>query len=129
MRVIVYGGRWYGRHAEEIGLSLAEFEIARERDRREKVHLYTVLDSIGITELCEGGARGADALAGRWASERGVKHVTFKADWFRYGRGAGGIRNQRMIDEFGPDAGVPFPGGSGTADMTRRLQNAGIPIL
>ena len=44
------------------------------------------------------------------------------------GLSAGPARNQRMLDEGKPDAGIAFPGGPGTADMTRRLKEAGIPV-
>lgn len=67
------------------------------------------LDAIDVTEIIEGGAQGADRLAREWAEFRRVPVRTFKADWKRYGRGAGPQRNQQMLDEGQPDLVVAFP--------------------
>ena len=45
--------------------------------------------------IVHGGARGADALAGQYAKERGMKTVVFPADWTS-GKKAGYERNHRM---------------------------------
>lgn len=79
--------------------------------------------------VIHGGATGADTLAGEWADHHSIRCVVFKADWKQYGPAAGPIRNQRMLDEGKPDLVVAFPGGAGTADMVRRAQAAGIPIV
>jgi hypothetical protein len=78
--------------------------------------------------LIQGGARGADALAKQWAFEWHVSVEEYPADWKKYGRGAGPIRNQQMLDEGKPDLVVAFKGGTGTADMVRRAKKAGIPV-
>lgn len=54
---------------------------------------------------------------------------SYPADWKRDGRGAGPIRNQRMIDEGKPHIVIAFPGGKGTADMVMRAEMAGIPVV
>ena len=46
-----------------------------------------------------------------------------------HGKGAGPIRNQRMLDAGQPDLVVAFEGGRGTADMITRTKRAGIEIL
>lgn len=79
--------------------------------------------------LIHGDARGADRLAAEWASRHGVPVEPYPADWERDGRGAGPIRNQRMLDEGMPDLVVAFPGGRGTADMVQRARAAGIEII
>lgn len=75
----------------------------------------------------QGGARGADKLARDWCFENGHPCATFAAAWDYYGKRAGGIRNQWMLDYLKPDAVCYFPGGAGTADMVRRAQRQGIP--
>ena len=47
-------------------------------------------------EIVSGGARGADALAERYATERGLHKHIFPAEWNKYGRRAGYIRNTAM---------------------------------
>jgi CubicO group peptidase (beta-lactamase class C family) len=70
-----------------------------------------------ISLIIEGAALGADRLAREWAEISGVPVQTFEAEWKRYGRRAGPLRNKRMLDEGRPDGVVAFPGGAGTANM------------
>ena len=83
--------------------------------------------SYSITEIIEGGARGADYLAGFWADKKGLKHTVVMADWDKHGKAAGPIRNQQMLD-LKPDAVMAFPGGKGTEHMTHIATKAGIPV-
>ncbi len=53
----------------------------------------------------------------------------FHAEWMKYGKAAGPIRNARMLAEGKPDLVVAFPGGRGTADMLRRVREAGIEVI
>lgn len=110
MRLLVCGGRDY-----------------RDRDR-----VYAALDKVRAKypdiQLLHGGADGADSLAEDWADVSGVGQTVFLAQWDLYGKRAGPMRNQRMLEEGRPDAVVAFPGGSGTADMVSRAERAGLPI-
>lgn len=47
--------------------------------------------------IVTGGAGGADALANKEAIARGFETEVYPADWDRYGRSAGFIRNEHMI--------------------------------
>ena len=76
--------------------------------------------------VIHGAARGADALAGEWASFHGIQTVTVPANWKGDGLAAGPKRNQLMLDLLEPDQVVAFPGGVGTADMVRRAEEAGV---
>jgi hypothetical protein len=92
-----------------------------------------------LAVVIEGGARGADRIAGQWAAKaraRGIGWVRFTADWSAHGKRAGGIRNQAMVDYLllaRESCGwepycLAFPGPSsvGTYDMMRRCKAAGI---
>jgi hypothetical protein len=81
-----------------------------------------------IDDLIHGAAKGADMLAHEWAYRNNVRMHPFLADWETYGRRAGVLRNQRMLDEGRPDLVIAFPGGRGTADMVRRAERAGIHV-
>jgi hypothetical protein len=125
MRVIVCGGRNYA----------------------DKNHVFDVLTKFNIKYsfvlLIEGGATGADRLSRQWALENSINHITYDAQWKdfsdpcikghgRYGeynKLAGSKRNQKMLDEGKPDLVLAFPGGTGTADMVRRAQKAGVPVI
>jgi len=95
--------------------------------------LWSVLDELreqhGELLIVEGGATGADSLAREWAVATKSHVEQFKADWTRYGRSAGPIRNQRMLTDGAPDLVVACEGGKGTADMVRRARAAGIRIV
>lgn len=95
--------------------------------------VFAMLDSIHavspITVLVSGNARGADTLGECWAESRGIEVRRYPADWSRYGKAAGAIRNQQMLDFERPDLVVLFPGGAGTRDMMRRAKRAGIPMF
>lgn len=93
--------------------------------------VFTSLDSLDPPPslIIHGGAKGADACAGEWAHKRRVESKVYHANWTKHGRAAGPIRNQRMLDAGKPDLVVAFPGGAGTADMVRRAQATGIPVM
>ena len=101
------------------------------RAYRKRAYLYGVLDAIHaatpITLLIEGGANGADALARHWAIARNVPHLTFQADWILFGKAAGPMRNQRMVNQ-NPDLVVAFPGDTGTADCVRKARAKHIEV-
>ncbi len=101
------------------------------RDYNDFDKVCSTLDSIaGVTTIVSGGATGADAMSERWAEMRHVQIIRYPAQWKKFGRSAGPIRNQTMIDENLDIALlVAFPGGSGTRDMTCRAIAAKIPIL
>jgi hypothetical protein len=82
-----------------------------------------------ITLLIEGGARGADFMARKFAEWQGIPTKTFEADWTKHGKAAGPIRNQQMLDEGKPDLVVAFEGGAGTRDMVTKAKAAGVKIL
>jgi predicted Rossmann fold nucleotide-binding protein DprA/Smf involved in DNA uptake len=48
--------------------------------------------------IVSGGAKGADSLGERYASENGFKVELHLADWDKYGRGAGPRRNKEMAE-------------------------------
>lgn len=79
--------------------------------------------------IIHGGAKGADRLAGMWAEAAGVPVEVYNADWAKYGKAAGVLRNQQMLDESKPDTVIAFAGGRGTFDMIRRARSAGIKVI
>lgn len=80
--------------------------------------------------IVHGAARGLDRLAGKLALDLGMNVLDLPAPWDQYGRGAGPIRNQAMID-LKPDLVLGFPIGksTGTRDCLRRAQGANIPTI
>lgn len=74
-----------------------------------------------IATVISGVARGADLDGERWAYEYGVPVERYPADWDKYGRKAGPIRNQQMADV--ADALIALWDGKsrGTRDMIERM--------
>lgn len=81
----------------------------------------------GIDVIIEGGARGADALAKRWAQSLPLPVMEFPANW-EDGVTAGPIRNAAMLEFGKPDLVIAFPGGKGTADMVAKARAAGVEV-
>jgi hypothetical protein len=97
-----------------------------------EVKLYSILarweaEGEEITIL-DGGARGADSLARKYAIESGHGSITIRADWNKYGRSAGMRRNEVMADK--ADAVVAFWDGSsrGTAHMIELAKSRNLPV-
>lgn len=110
MRVLVCGGRY--------------FDDAKWLEHE----LNFIHEAVNITELIHGGARGADTLAGEWASHREIPVKVFPANWKKHGKAAGFIRNHQMIDEGNPFMVVAFPGGNGTQHMIETAIEKATPV-
>lgn len=79
-------------------------------------------------EIVSGGAPGADALAVRYAMEASIPFNVFPADWKKYGRAAGPIRNKQMAEY--ADAAIVFWDGKsrGTQNMIQQMRDLGKPV-
>jgi hypothetical protein len=89
----------------------------------------------GAITLVHGAARGADSIADKWARRRiaeGAKiHVErYPANWNKYGKRAGPLRNQKMVD-LGADVvlGFPIAGSVGTRHAMKAARKAGIRVI
>ena len=120
LKILVCGGRDYYKYSVvKDNLENIINEIWLENEEEE------------IT-IIQGGATGADFLAKVFVLDEYSEYLKleeYKAEWGRYGKAAGGIRNQQMLDEGKPDLVIAFPGGVGTADMVRRAKKAGVKVI
>jgi hypothetical protein len=95
--------------------------------------LAEVLDDLHqknqITCVISGKAKGADTLGEVWAKANGIPVAEFPADWDKYGKAAGHLRNSEMIVEGKPDYVVAFlhPRSRGTKNMIKQAKGASIP--
>jgi hypothetical protein len=103
------------------------------RDYADRAFVFQVLDKIhtlrGICEIIQGECpTGADRFAREWAINMGQEPTRCRAEWEKYGKRAGPIRNRQML-ELKPDGVVAFDtGGPGTRDMITAAQEAGVPV-
>jgi hypothetical protein len=117
VRILVTGSRdWTDARVVEVALRAAWFEFGR----------YS--HPSGLT-VVHGGAAGADRIAAAIAESVDWRTELHRADWATYGKAAGPIRNQAMVDA-GADLVLAFPIGAsiGTRDCIRRAEAAGIPV-
>jgi hypothetical protein len=115
LRILVCGGRYYANQER----------LFRTLDRA-----LDEAEAAGKTfVLIHGGAKGADALADRWARNRKLSPEIYVADWQTHGRAAGPIRNIKMLTESKPHAIIAFEGGKGTAHMTQAGRKANVKVL
>lgn len=79
--------------------------------------------------LVSGHARGADTFAEQYAAEKGIQIQVFPAEWKKYGRAAGPIRNRAMLEyakEETPVVAAFWDGESrGTGNMQKQAKAAG----
>ena len=82
--------------------------------------------------VISGAASGADTLGVEAAKLLGIQRVSFPALWKQYGKAAGPIRNQTMLDVGKPTLVLAFhknlSASKGTKDMLRRAEKAGVPF-
>jgi hypothetical protein len=102
------------------------------RDYQDRAAVFSALDLLatengGIRLLIQGGATGADELAAHWARARAVPCLNVPANWEKYGKAAGPIRNTAMLG-YRPDVVLAFPGGKGTANMVDQARLAGVKV-
>lgn len=83
---------------------------------------------LDISTIISGGAMGADTLAERYAKENDIELLVFKAEWTKYGKGAGFIRNTKIVNE--SDLIVAFWDGNshGTKDTITKANKKDVPV-
>jgi len=81
--------------------------------------------------IIHGNCRAVDKIAAKLGRIRGHRVIPNSAEWNKFGRGAGPIRNRRMLEEGQPDLVVAFHDdlsrSKGTADMIGQAEARGIP--
>lgn len=80
------------------------------------------------TEVLSGGCRGIDRSGEAWARHNGIPFTRYYAEWSRWGKGAGPIRNGLMADD--ADALVAIWDGEsrGTKNMIDTMRARGKPV-
>ena len=108
--------------------------VAGSRDFKDYALLKEFLDKLVIfrsdfTEIVSGTASGADKLGERYAQENNLAIKRFPADWEKYGKVAGHIRNRQMAEY--ADACVVFWDGQskGSANMVKVAHELKLPLV
>lgn len=91
-----------------------------------KIKLDFYIGKHSDIEIISGTARGADRLGERYAEEKGLTLTRFSADWKKYGKRAGYLRNEEMA-QYATHAVIFWDGKSkGTAHMIELCKTYGI---
>lgn len=108
---------------------MSKLIIAGSRTFDDYLMLSAVAENLPyFQEIVSGGAKGADKLGERWAKNRAINISRFDADWHKYGKGAGMMRNWEMADY--ADALLAFWDGKsrGTADMIKKARHRSLKV-
>ena len=81
-----------------------------------------------IVKIIEGGAKGVDSMAKRYALENNIPHDSFSADWNKFGKAAGPIRNNEM-SKAGDILFVYHIGGNGSNDVKNKFKSKDKPVI
>jgi len=108
--------------------------VTGDRDWSDAQLIERVLSRLGQdTVLIHGDARGADLLAGVYGLRRGWEVHPEPAQWYKYRKAAGPIRNQLMLDKWHPEVCHAFHDdlehSTGTKDMVQRCLKGGVPVF
>ena len=108
--------------------------VAGSRDFKDYALLKEFLDKLVIfrsdfTEIVSGTASGADKFGERYAQEHNLAIKRFPADWEKYGKAAGHIRNRQMAEY--ADACVVFWDGQskGSVNMAKVARELKLPLV
>jgi hypothetical protein len=109
--------------------------VCGSRTFRDGTLVEALLSSLdGGSTVIHGAAKGADSLADFHARRIGLAVDDYPADWDRYGKRAGYVRNQQMLDEGKPNVvyafvDKPLAESKGTAMMVDIAHRAGVPVV
>ena len=85
-------------------------------------------------EVVSGNCQGADRLGELYAERHNVKCTVFPAQWKKYGKAAGPVRNSEMI-KYAADSEVPTvvafisPRSKGTKDTVSKARKRGFKVF
>ena len=88
-------------------------------------YVKSILDWYEIKQIISGGAKGADSLAKRYATEHGLDYKEFPAEWDKHGRSAGPIRNKLIVAAADEIVAFRAPASRGTASTIKIAEEQG----
>ena len=84
-----------------------------------------------IDEIVSGEALGTDLMAKKLALNNNIKYIGFPADWNKFGKSAGFIRNQQIVDNSDIIIAFQLNKSKGTQDTINKakLQNKKVILI
>ena len=109
--------------------------VCGPRKLNEYSQVTRILDSViarhgheNVT-IVSGHATGTDLLGERYAAEHGLELEIYSADWSRYGRAAGPIRNREMATVADLVVAFVYKDSRGTRSMIREADKRYVPVF
>lgn len=106
--------------------------VAGGRDFDDYYTLRDILDrhmlGRGDVAIVSGHARGVDQMAEAYAQRAGIPVATYPADWKRYGKRAGMVRNAEMADVADELVAIWDGKSRGTAAMINMMRRRKKPV-
>ena len=81
-----------------------------------------------IDVIVSGGAQGVDSLAKKYANDHNIPISIHYANWVKYGRSAGPIRNQLIVDDATHLVAFPDKRSVGTWDSVNKAKKKKIAV-
>lgn len=91
--------------------------------------LYLVHNLYEIETVISGGANGPDKMGVRWARFNEIPFFEFYAEWDKYGKRAGLIRNGYIVNNINFLIAMWDGKSSGTHDTVTKAEKKGIPVI
>ena len=104
--------------------------IAGSRSINDYEALCKAVQESGFEISCvlSGAAAGVDALGERFALEHNIPIERFPADWKRFGRAAGPVRNRILAQHAKALIALMHPNSTGTRNMIQTAHQAGLKV-
>lgn len=109
MKTIISGSR-----------NITDFSIVKDSIEKSGFKISTVIS---------GTARGVDSLGERYALENNIELMLFPADWDRYGKAAGHIRNKQMAEVADALIVIILDDSRGSTDMLETARKKNLQIF
>ena len=78
---------------------MTKFAVVGSRNIKDYQIVKEILDEYTISLIISGGAHGIDMLSERYANNHQIPTKIYPAEWEKYGRSAGMIRNEYIIND------------------------------
>jgi hypothetical protein len=108
--------------------------VCGDRNWKDRGFVERIIEEYASNALIiiSGCAPGVDTFAVKHAKDMSYECLAFPADWERYGKAAGPVRNKRMLVEGKPDIVVAIHSdieiSKGTKNMIFQANKAGVPV-
>lgn len=105
--------------------------VAGSRSIKSVVEVYIAIEACKfdrITEIVSGKAKGVDTIGEQYALEYNIPITEFPANWSKYGKAAGQIRNKEMADYADALVAVWDGYSKGTAGMITIMRKLNKPV-